>query len=48
MSNLNSIIEKMENEIDTDVFIEIMDNCIQDVAESGIGLETVEPLFQFM
>ena len=38
MSNLNSIIEKMENEIDTDVFIEIMDNCIQEIEESGIGI----------
>ena len=48
MSNLNSIIEKMENEIDTDVFIEIMDNCIQEIEESGIGIEAVEPLLQFM
>ncbi|MBW9212974.1 MULTISPECIES: hypothetical protein [Terrabacteria group] len=48
MSNLNSLIERMENEIDTDNFIEIMDNCIQEIEESGIGIEAVEPLLQFI
>lgn len=45
-SNLNSIIEKMENEIDADYFIGVMDNCMQEIEESGI--EAVEPLLQFM
>ena len=31
MSKLNNLIERMENEIDTDNFIEIMDDCIQEI-----------------
>lgn len=46
MSKLNNLIERMENEIDTDNFIEIMDNCIQEIKESGIGIKAVEPLLQ--
>lgn len=42
MSKLNNLIERMENEIDTDNFIEIMDNCIQEIEESGIGIEAVD------
>lgn len=48
MSKLNNLIERMENEIDTDNFIEIMDNCIQEIEESGIGIQAVEPLLQFI
>ena len=48
MSNLEIIIETMENEIDTDSFIEVMDNSMQEVEESGIGLGAVEPLLHFM
>lgn len=48
MKNLNKIIEKMENEIDTDDFIDIMDACLREIEESGIGLQAVEPLLQFM
>ena len=44
MSKLNNLIERMENEIDTDNFIEIMDDCIQEIEESGIGIKAVEPL----
>ena len=38
----------MENEIDTDDFIEVMDDCMQEIEESGIGLQAVEPLLQLM
>ena len=48
MKNLNKIIEKMENEIDTDGFVEVMDDCVQEIEESGIGLAAVEPLLQFI
>lgn len=48
MNNLNNIIGKMENEIDKDNFIEVMDDCIQNIEESNIGIEAVEPLLQLM
>lgn len=48
MNNLNNIIGKMENEIDKDNFIEFMDDCIQNIEESNIGIEAVEPLLQLM
>lgn len=48
MCNLDTMIEKMENEIDTDNFIETMNECIQEIKESGIGIAAVEPLLQFM
>ena len=48
MKNLNKIIEKMENEIDTDGFVEVMDDCVQEIEESDIGLAAVEPLLQFI
>lgn len=48
MIDLKKIIEKMENEIDTDDFFEVMDDCMQEIDESGIGLQAVEPLLQFM
>ena len=38
----------MENEIDTDDFIDIMDDCMREIEESGIGLQAVEPLLQFI
>jgi len=48
MLDLKSIIEKMESEIDTDDSIDIMNDCMQEIEESGIGLQAVEPLLQFI
>lgn len=36
MLDLKSIIEKMECEIDTDDSIDIMNDCMQEIEESGI------------
>lgn len=48
MRDLYKIIEKMENKIDTDDFIDIMDDCVREIEESGIGLQAVESLLQFI
>lgn len=48
MLDLKNMIEKMEKEIDTDNFIEIMDDCIEQIKESGIGISAVGPLLEFM
>ena len=45
---LEEIIERLEDELDSDDFEYVMEDCMQELDESGTGIEAVEPLLRLM
>lgn len=45
---LEELIKKMEDNIDSDDFEQIEEECIEKIEESDLGINAVEPLIKFM
>ena len=45
---IENLIKKMEEQIDSDSFEEVQEECIYQIEEENLGISTVEPLLLFM
>ncbi|MCM1182088.1 MAG: hypothetical protein NC337_01795 [Roseburia sp.] len=45
---LEELLQKMEDNIDSDDFERIEEECVEKIEESGLGLNAVEPLIKLM
>ena len=45
---IEEIIEKLEEKLDSDDFEYVMEDCMQELDESGAGITAVEPLLRLM
>ncbi|MBD5453041.1 MAG: hypothetical protein HDR30_01770 [Lachnospiraceae bacterium] len=48
MAMIENLIKKMEEQIDSDSFEEVQEECIYQIEEENLGISTVEPLLLFM
>ena len=45
---IENLIKKMEEQIDSDNFEEVQEECIYQIEKENLGISTVEPLLHFM
>ena len=48
MATLEELIKEMEEQIDSDSFEEVLENCMFEIEEANLGIDAVEPLLLLM
>ena len=48
MTKLEELVKEMEEQIDSDDFEEVQENCMHEIEETNLGIDAVEPLLSLM